>query len=250
MRIPAVTADQMREVDRLGVEVYGIQLIQMMEHAGRALATLARTMLGGDPRNRRVLVAAGRGNNGGGGITAARRLANWGAVAGVLLERSAEDGLSDVSRQQLASARAAGVQIVAGPAALDAVHSGAADLVIDALIGYSLRGAPRGWTAEMIRRINGSGVHVLALDLPSGLDATTGEALDPSVRATATLTLALPKTGLLTLQGRALAGAIFLADIGLPPSLYRRLGLDVGPIFARQEIVALDPQGDIHPSGQ
>lgn len=250
MHVPAVTADQMREVDRLAVDVYGIQLIQMMEHAGRALATVARTMLGGDPRGRRVLVAAGRGNNGGGGITAARHLANWGASVSVLLEREAEDAVAEVPRQQLQSARGAGVEVIAGPAALDAVHSKTAHFIIDALIGYSLRGTPRRWAAEMIRRINESGIPVLALDVPSGLEATTGRVFDPCVRATATLTLALPKTGLLTTQGRAVAGILYLADIGLPMTLYRHLGLDVGPIFARQEIVALDAQGDIQPAGQ
>lgn len=248
MPVPAVTAEQMREVDRLAVEVYGIQLIQMMEHAGRALAVVARTMLGGDPRGRRVLVAAGRGNNGGGGITAARHLANWGAVVSVLLDR--EDALTGVPQQQQRATRGAGAEIVAAPAALDAVHIDAAHLILDALIGYSLRGAPRGWTAEMIRRINGSGIPVLALDVPSGLEATTGEILEPCVRAAATVTLALPKTGLLTARGRAAAGALYLADIGLPPALYRRLGLSVGPIFARQEIVALDAQGDVPLAGQ
>lgn len=248
MPVPAVTTEQMREVDRLAVEVYGIQLIQMMEHAGRALAIVARTMLGGDPRGRRVLVAAGRGNNGGGGIAAARHLANWGAAAGVLLER--EDALTGVPHQQLRAAREAGAEIVSGPTALGAVRADAAHLILDALIGYSLRGAPRGWTAEMIPRINRSGIPVLALDVPSGLEATTGETFDPCVRASATLTLALPKRGLLTTQGRAAAGTLYLADIGLPPAIYRHIGLSVAPLFARQEIVALDAQGDIPPAGQ
>jgi len=78
--------------------------------------------------------------------------------------------------------------------------------------------------------------------VPSGLDATSGECFQPCIRAAATLTLALPKTGLLTAGGRAAAGRLYLADIGIPPALYRRLGLTVGPIFARTAVVSLARQ--------
>src|SRR5574341_190914 len=84
--IPAVTADQMREVDRLMVDTYGVSLPQMMELAGRALAEVVRLMLDGTVQRARVLVAAGKGNNGGGGLAAARHLANWGTDVTVLLE--------------------------------------------------------------------------------------------------------------------------------------------------------------------
>jgi len=77
--IPSITTKQMREVDRAMIEDFGIQLVQMMENAGRALATAARVRLGGSAVGRSVLILAGRGNNGGGGLVAARRLANWGA---------------------------------------------------------------------------------------------------------------------------------------------------------------------------
>ena len=78
--VPFITTDQMREVDRAMIEDYGISLVQMMENAGRNLAQLARQrFLDGDPRGRRVLVLAGTGGNGGGGLVCARRLRNWGA---------------------------------------------------------------------------------------------------------------------------------------------------------------------------
>lgn len=241
MCIPAVTADQMREVDRLAVGVYGIHLLQMMEHAGQALAELARRMLDGTVRGRRVLVAVGEGNNGGGGLLAARHLANWGAQVTVLLEDSG--ALVGVPEQQYRAARSAGAAAVEGQGALKVVRSGAADLLVDALIGYGLRGAPKGWTAEIIACINESGIPVLALDVPSGLEATSGECFQPCIQAAATLTLALPKTGLLTPRGRAAAGRLYLADIGIPPALYRHLGLTVGPVFVQETIVSLDPQG-------
>jgi NAD(P)H-hydrate epimerase len=79
MRIPFITTQQMVEVDRLMIEAYDIQLIQMMENAGRNLAELGRRMLGGDVRSKRIAVLCGAGNNGGGGMVAARHLHNWGA---------------------------------------------------------------------------------------------------------------------------------------------------------------------------
>lgn len=248
MSIPAVTADQMREVDRLAVEVYAIHLIQMMEQAGRALAELARRLLGGTAEGRRVIVAVGKGNNGGGGLAAARMLANWGARVAVLVEKA--DLLTGAPALQHRAARLAGAAELEERAAFDFVSRGGGDLIVDALIGYGLRGAPRGWTGEMITQMNGSGTAVLSLDVPSGLDATSGECFLPCVHAAATLTLALPKTGLLTSAGRAAAGALYLADIGIPPGLYGELGLTVGHIFARESIVVIDTQRVTSPRGQ
>jgi NAD(P)H-hydrate epimerase len=111
------------------------------------------------------------------------------------------------------------------------------DLVIDALIGYSLRGSPRGRAAELIRWANGSGDPVLSLDLPSGLDATSGEASDPCVRASATMTLALPKTGLRSAPDHV--GDLYLADISVPPLVYDMLRITVPPMFATSTIVEL-----------
>ena len=111
----------------------------------------------------------------------------------------------------------------------------AADVVIDALIGYSLRGDPQGPAAALIRATNGHGAPVLALDVPSGVDSTTGVAHEPAVQATATLTLALPKTGLW--DARQHVGELYVADIGVPPRLYKNLGLDIGPLFATDEII-------------
>lgn len=228
----------MRDVDRLAVEQFGLDLLQMMENAGRALAEVARRMLGSRVQDRSLFVAAGRGNNGGGGLAAARHLANWGARVTALVE--AQDRLTSAPGQQLQAARAAGATVTEGGAAITAVRAGVGALLIDALIGYGLQGAPRGWTAELITRVNLSGIPVLSLDVPSGLDATTGVCPGPCIRAAATLTLALPKTGLLTAEGRAASGRLYLADIGITPALYSQLGLAVGPIFARESIVIVN----------
>lgn len=235
--MPGITVDQMREVDRLMVEVYGIGLAQMMEHAGRNLAELARMLLGGAVAGKSVLIAAGKGNNGGGGLVAARHLSNWGAGMTVLVESSA--ALRDVPLLQWQSMHRLPARREEGSAALETMSHAQADLVIDALIGYGLDAAPHGWIGKMIGHINAQAAPVLALDVPSGLDATTGRAYTPCVKAATTMTLALPKIGLLVPEARPYVGALFLADIGVPPVLYAHLGLEVGPIFAREPLVRL-----------
>jgi NAD(P)H-hydrate epimerase len=116
----------------------------------------------------------------------------------------------------------------------------AADLVLDGVIGYSLRGAPRGDARTLIDWANAQSSPVLSLDSPSGIDTTTGTVFDPAIRATATMTLALPKEGLRAPSVQAHIGELYLADISVPPELYKRfLGIDVGPIFARSDILRL-----------
>ena len=190
--IPHLTTEQMREVDRLMVEKYGIELMQMMENAGRHLAALARDrFLDGDPTGRDIVLLAGGGGNGGGGLVAARRLHAWGGRVRVFLSKPPKE-YKGVPAHQLAIVRELEIRC---DDQKDVAPISGADLVIDALIGYSLRGDPVGAAASLIRGANDSAAPVLSLDLPSGLDATTGEQKDPVVRAAATLTLALPKAG-------------------------------------------------------
>ncbi len=225
----------MVEVDRLMIDEYGITLIQMMENAGRNLADLASRMLGGDVRGKRVTVFCGSGNNGGGGLVAARHLHNWGAE--VLYKVIANpDMMKETPMHQLRILQAMGLKND-GVINLEGV-----DLVIDALIGYGLIGNPRGPVAAWIEHINASNCPVLALDTPSGLDTTSGTPGNPCIRARATLTLALPKTGLLTEQARPYVGELYLADIGVPAELYAApsLGISVGNIFANDTIVRLE----------
>ncbi len=236
--IPYLTTEQMIEVDRAMIEDFGIELLQMMENAGRALAHLARArFLGGDPLDKRVIVMAGTGGNGGGALVCARRLHIWGARIKVLITKPDED-FAPVPARQLGILRRMGVEagspetIVRGPEL---------DLIVDGVIGYSLKGAPRGTAGELIRWANAQHSPVLALDAPSGVDTTTGTAFDPAVVATATMTLALPKEGLRAPGVEARVGELYLADIGVPPSLYAgpTLGLQVGHIFSESDIVRL-----------
>ena len=233
--LPAITTAQMAEVDRLMIEEYGILLIQMMENAGRGLAEQARRMLGGDLTNRVIVVLCGTGNNGGGGMVAARHLYNRGAqVQAKLVGDSAH--LKDTPAHQWRILNTLGVTDDVTPAL------GVADLIIDAMIGYGLTGNPRGQVAEWIEQVNFAQRQVLALDTPSGLDTTTGIPGTPCIRATATLTLALPKVGLLTAGARPFVGELYLADISVPPSLYRRLDVHVPPLFATDTILKIQQE--------
>lgn len=236
--VPYLSAEQMVEVDRAMVEDLGIELVQMMENAGRNLAHLARArFLDGDPRGKRVVVMAGTGGNGGGALVCARRLHNWGARVEVLATRPDED-FAPVPAHQLRILRRMRVEVGAPP-----VPGGelVADLIVDGVIGYSLKGSPGGAAGELIRWANARGYPVLALDVPSGVDATSGIAFDPAVEATATMTLALPKEGLRAPGARAHVGELYLADIGVPPSLYAEpaLGLRVGSVFTESDVVRL-----------
>ena len=228
----------MLEVDRVIVQEYGILLVQMMENAGRHLAHLARRrFLDGDPRGRRVLVLAGTGGNGGGGLVCARRLSNWGADVQVWMTAPAS-GIPDLLRRHLSTLEHIGVPV---EVAAEGVKLPPARLIVDALVGYSLHGDPRGATAALVRAANLDGAPVLALDVPTGVDATEGVVRNPAIRAEATLALALPKQGLRSPAARECVGELYLADIGVPPELYARssLGLQVGPIFATDEIIRL-----------
>lgn len=236
--IPWLTTAQMIEVDRAMMEDVRIDLARMMENAGRNLAHLARArFLGGDPRGKRVVVLAGTGGNGGGALVAARRLHNYGAQVQVFVTRPDAD-FARVPGEQLDILRRMGLPI---GRAEDITRAGQPDLVLDGVIGYSLRGAPRGAAADLIRWANAAGAPILALDAPSGVDTTTGAVFEPAIRATATMTLALPKAGLRAPGVAAQVGELYLADISAPPELYAgpALNLAVGPIFAASDIVRL-----------
>ena len=235
---PYVTANQMAEVDRAMIEDYGISLTQMMENAGRNLAHLARDrFFDGDPRGMRVLVMAGTGGNGGGALVAARRLHNWGADVRIHLSAD-PTALSSVPGKQLGVLEAIGVS-VRGPEELS--DTPVPDLIIDGIIGYSLAGAPWGGAAKLIHWANQQDSPILSLDVPSGMDPNTGETFEPAIRATVTMTLALPKIGLATEAGRVAVGELHLADIGVPPGLYAgpSLNLSVGALFAEADVIRL-----------
>jgi NAD(P)H-hydrate epimerase len=242
MPMAPITVAQMREVDRLMIEEYSIALLQMMENAGRSLAALARMVHGGDVANARVVVLVGTGNNGGGGLVAARHLANAGADVRVALTASPPlpGEVPEHQRMALANMGIPGAGGVTEAGAIPALVRDA-ELILDALIGYSLRGAPREPVATWIRLANAAPGRRVALDLPSGLDGDGGVPRDPTLRAAATLTLAWPKAGLVTPAAPEFVGDLYLADISVPEAVYRAVGVHRGDLFARGPVVRVRP---------
>lgn len=218
--VPTVNTNQMIEVDRAMMEDYHIELIQMMENAGRNLAHLARErFFDGNPTGKHVLVMAGSGGNGGGALVAARRLSNWGAKLTVALGQSPEK-MAPVPAHQLDIVERMNITGTKASAKINELEKKSFDL---------------------IRHANASSSPILALDTPSGVDTTSGTVFNPAIKASATLTLALPKDGLLKDDVSKQTGELYLADISVPPDLYKSpsLSMNLGSLFAQGEIIRI-----------
>ena len=236
--VPFVTTEQMIEVDRAMISDYKIELIQMMEGAGRNLAHLARhRFLDGDPQGKHVVVLAGTGGNGGGAMVAARRLHNYGAHVQLFITKR-DEAFTPIPAHQLDILRRMKVDICLAD---EVSVANKPALILDGVIGYSLRGNPRGSAGDLIRWANAQAAPILALDAPSGVDTTSGTVFEPAIAATATMTLALPKKGLLIEAVAEQVGELYLADISVPPALYASpaLQIKVDNLFAQSDIVRL-----------
>lgn len=252
--IASLTPDQMSRVDRIMANDLSVDVLQLMELAGQAVAMWARERFLGDAWGKRVVVLAGSGGNGGDGMVAARLLHAWGAHAEVWL--SHDPGALQAhgaAAHQLRSLISLSLPIHLPPGSKqdDFLDLPDVDLIIDALLGFGLNGPPSGEAARLINATNGHRAPVLAIDLPSGLDAWTGIPYDPCIRAEATLTLALPKTGLLDPASRSVVGELAVADIGIPPAVYARVGVSVGSLFRERSIVrVMGVSGEYGPGGR
>lgn len=218
----------MRELDRHAIEACRVPSLVLMENAGRnAASTLLRTLGDGRPR---VLVVAGPGNNGGDGFVVARRLLGAGHAADVFLIGEPQalrgDARTNLEAWSGIGGRTTAVTDDAGVLGLAAKLAGlgARDVVVDALFGTGLDRDVEGLRARVIEAINESDARVLALDVPSGLDANTGAVLGIAVRAELTVTFAHLKLGLLTPSGAEHAGDVHVVDIGVPGELYEEVG--------------------------
>jgi NAD(P)H-hydrate epimerase len=221
----AMTAEQMVGADRKAQRL-GVAGRDLMEQAGTAVAVAARALLNSTdrPSSGQVLILAGPGNNGGDAFVAARRLGETGIRCYVVLVSAATkpgtpdaaanwarlDGVEQVQRLHAASGRE--VDIL-----LNGIERAA--LVIDGLLGTGVRGAlrePVAQAVELCLAARRAGVPILSIDTPTALDLTSGEPSEPNVRADLTVTFHRPKQGLLTRTGRALAGRVLVAPIGIP----------------------------------
>jgi NAD(P)H-hydrate epimerase len=217
--IPFITVEQMIKVDELMIGKYHISLEKMMENAGLNLAALC-TML--YPKVKTFYILAGKGNNGGGGLVAARRLHNWGFDVKITLA-SKKDDLKETPLKQLLGIKKLKVQMFS-----EFEYSiGEEALILDALLGYSLKGNPREKYASLISQINESNLPVVSLDIPSGIEGSKGTAYDPAVQADNTMTLALPKSAFLNDQIKKYIGRLFVADISVPNELYNEINIGV-----------------------
>ncbi len=224
-----MTAEAMTGADRKA-QALGVPGEQLMEHAGTAVAAAARALVAFNGREGRpVLVLAGQGNNGGDGFVAARRLAAWGVpVIAVLVSPSERPRTKDAAKNWSRLEGLEHVQMIRAAAARDvAVLAQGIDraaIIVDALLGTGVSGRlrePIRSAVELIQQARAAGTPVLAVDTPTGVDLTSGDPADPVVRADLTVTFHRPKTGLQARIGRALAGRVLVAPIGIPPEADR-----------------------------
>ena len=213
-----VTAQQMRELDRRAIQERGIPGLTLMENAGRAAAEAA-ARLTRKSNDRPIVILCGRGNNGGDGFVAARHLRELGRRVQVFLAAARADVAGD-AEANLRRLEEGGIEVTEVEDPQPVVSSFcSAGLVVDALLGTGLSGRVRGLPGQLIEAVNACGLPVLAVDVPSGLDADTGEPLGLAVRAAETVTMGLPKIGLLLYPGMDYVGRLTVADIGFPPDL-------------------------------
>lgn len=208
-----LNSDEIKGADEDAISEYGIDVLSLMENAGFVVASLARTLLGGNVLGKKVGILVGKGNNGGDGLVAARRLHGWGADVKTIL--SDRKSLGEVPARQLTSVERDGVPVLEPGWPLRSF-----DMLVDSLLGYNSKGNPREPVRAMILDANASSVPILAVDIPSGLDATKGDPNDPCIVATATLTLGFPKTGFLNPKSRRFVGSLYLGDVSFPRQVY------------------------------
>ncbi len=224
--LPPIGAEAMTGADRRA-QAFGIAGAWLMEHAGTAVAAAVRALAVDTARwgHGPLLILCGPGNNGGDGFVAARRLADAGAQVVVALVATDERPTAGDARLNWdrisGDGRITGVHAaVARDVSILAQRIDKASVVVDALLGTGVRGVlrePVRSAVEAIARAREAGVPVVAVDTPTAVDLTSGEASDPVVRADLTVTFHRPKLGLLTRRGAALAGRVLVAPIGIPP---------------------------------
>ncbi|MFC1506705.1 NAD(P)H-hydrate epimerase [Thermoproteota archaeon] len=217
-----ITAEQMARIDERAVKHYDLSILQMMENAGRNLARFTSKL---NPR--KIIVMCGGGNNGGGGLVSARHLNIYGFNVEAVL---ASTNVNSNVKNQLHIIKKIRIPFV------NEVNAEVGDVIIDALIGYGIKGNPQDRFASLIRQANKTkqkGAKIVSLDIPSGIDPNTGEIYDPAIDADYTVTLALPKTGLRKLK------TVYLANIGIPNEVYRDFNINIEDYFKKEDIILI-----------
>ena len=225
-RVRTISSIALRQADLEALSTFGIEPLELMEVTGWQVARFVDAMTDG-VHGKRVIVVAGSGNNGGDALVAARLLLQRGAIVSASIVPS-RDPNSLPGRHAL-TARRLGIPILEAPQGIGP----SADVLIDGLFGTGVHLPLRDPAPAIIEAMNATGRPIVAIDVPSGMDADTGKGAETAVRAAATVTLVAPKAGL---AGASNAGRVFVADIGMPVALF---GAD------QQALAALYAVGDL-----
>ncbi|MHB9112176.1 MAG: NAD(P)H-hydrate dehydratase [Thermoleophilia bacterium] len=234
--LPVYTARQMRRTDAAAIKGVGIPGAVLMERAGMAVA---EHLLEHFCEHHCFVVLAGKGNNGGDGFVAARHLWESRAEVQVFAAAPAKEYRGD-SLVNLRILGKLGIEVIHSPSAAALKRTLSTDcIIVDAVFGTGFAGEPRGKAAELIkaaaRSVSTNGTPVVAVDIASGVNASTGEAARTSLPADTTVTFHAPKVGHFVAPGSYLAGDIILADIGIP----QELSADADHFLADGDEVAL-----------
>ena len=218
----SVSAKTMRELDHMAV-ISGIATLSLMENAGQAVAKKAAELLN-ELKGNQVAVFCGKGNNGGDGFVAAQKLKEGGLAVDVFL-LSRQDEVKNEAAINLRSFVEAGgnVEKINSDAAIEQLNNKLNySLIIDALLGTGFSGSVSGLLKRLIELLNSTDTPILAVDVPSGLDATTGEVNPIAIKAKWTISFALPKKGFYEEKGPNHTGLVQVTNIGFPEELLKK----------------------------
>ncbi len=207
-------AEQAKEVDRISIQELGMPSLVLMERASLGVAKAVARRVSSE---KRILAVCGSGNNGGDGVAAARILSEWGYSVAILL-LGQEDKFTEEMAAQVRIARNLGMRVESDEATVDLAQY---SVILDGIFGIGLVREVQGNYRKWIERINESGADVYAIDIPSGIHATTGKVLGAGICAKVTVTFGSMKLGTALYPGRLHAGEVIVEDIGFPKEALR-----------------------------
>lgn len=213
----SISKEEMQALDKAMVEQAKIPVRIMMEYAGYSVAKAVYEKTDG-----KVTILAGHGNNGGDALCAARHLINWGYNVEIVLA-TAKEKLKETPLLQLEILEGINANIIYFDSNYDFSDS---EIIVDGLLGFNLEGNPKENYAALIKLANNSEKDIIAVDVPSGLDANTGIAASPCIIANQTITLAAAKKGLIEEKARLYVGKLFIGYLSVPDSIYSKFNLE------------------------